>query len=155
MPLSCGRRLPFRRLQSEQAGTTLTQVVRPPRERGMTWSKVSSCDGKGSLQYWQTNRSRRKTLNLVKAGRRAAGMYSLSEMTLGSRISKLGLRTTSSYSEMMLTRSRKTALTVSCHDHRDSGKYDNGRKSAFRTSAGQLSKDIEAHPSRSSLPEPG
>src|SRR5271163_1060721 len=121
MPLSCGRRLPFRRLQVEQAVTTLSQVVRPPRDRGMTWSKVSSCEGNGSLQYWQTKRSRRNTLNRVKAGRRAAGIYSLSEMTLGSRISKLGLRTTSSYSEMIFTRSRKTAFTVSCHDHRDSG----------------------------------
>ena len=33
-----------------------------------------------------------------------------------------GLRTTVSYSEMMLTRSRNTALTASCHDHSDRGK---------------------------------
>src|SRR5215471_5492657 len=122
MPLSCGRRLPFKRLQLEHAVTTLSHVVRPPRQRGTTWSKVRSCEAKGSPQYWQVKRSRRKTLNRVKAGRRAAGIYSFSEMTLGRRISKLGLRTISSYSEMMLTRSRKTALTASCHDHSDNGK---------------------------------
>src|ERR1700730_3888150 len=136
MPISRSSRLPFRRLHGLQAVTTLAQAVRPPRDFGTTWSNVSSLVAKLPPQYWQLKRSRRKTLNRVKAGRRAAGMYSLSEMTLGSRISKLGLRTTSSYSEMMLTRSRKTAFTVSCHDHRDSGKYDSGRKSAFRTSAG-------------------
>src|SRR5205807_1294886 len=111
-----------RRLQLEQAVTTFSQVVRPPRERGTTWSKVSSCEECGSLQYWQVKRSRRKTLKRVKAGRRAAWMYSLSAMTLGTRISKLGLRTVRSYSEMMLTRSRKTAFTVSCQGQSDSGK---------------------------------
>src|SRR5262249_39845434 len=122
MPASCGRRLPFKRLQLEHAVTTFSHVVRPPRERGMTWSKVSSGEVCGSWQYWQMKRSRRKTLNRVKAGRRAVGMYSLSAMTLGTRISKVGLRTVRSYSEMMLTRSRKTALTASCHDHSDNGK---------------------------------
>src|SRR5487761_353283 len=115
-------RLPLIRLQPEHAVTTFSQVVCPPRERGTTWSKVRSWDGKSSPQYWQLKRSRRKTLNRVKAGRRAIGMYSLSEMTLGSFISKDGLRTTRSYCETMLTRSRQTALTVSCHDQSDRGK---------------------------------
>ena len=34
MPHSCGRRLPLVRLQPVHAVTTLTQLVRPPRERG-------------------------------------------------------------------------------------------------------------------------
>src|SRR5689334_10766547 len=121
MPLSRGSRLPLRRLQLPQAVTTFSHVVRPPRERGTTWSKVRSWLGNGSPQYWQVKLSRRNTLNRVKAGRRAAWIYSFKEMTLGSRISKDGLRTTSSYSEMMLTRSRKTAFTVSCHDQSDRG----------------------------------
>ena len=44
-----------------------TPNVRPPRLRGMTWSKVSSAV---SPQYWQVNPSRRKTLKRVKAGLR-------------------------------------------------------------------------------------
>src|SRR5579864_9195310 len=96
MPLSRGRRLPFNRLQSPQAVTTLVQIVRPPRERGITWSKVKSCDGPGSPQYWQTKRSRRNTLNRVKAGCLAAGTYSFNDTTLGSLISSDGLRTDTS-----------------------------------------------------------
>src|SRR6185312_10291175 len=122
MRTSRGRWLPFKRLQLPQAVTTLVQAVRPPRERGITWSKVRSWVGKSSPQYWQTKRSRRKTLNLVKAGRRVPGTYSFSEMTLGSRISKVGERTVRSYSETMLTRPRNTALTASCQDQSDSGK---------------------------------
>src|SRR6185437_9881167 len=88
---AAGSMSPFLRLQREHAATTFFQVVSPPFERGTTWSKVNSSS---SPQYWQVKRSRRKTLNRVKAGRRAVGMYSFSEMTLGSRISKDGLRTT-------------------------------------------------------------
>jgi len=43
-------------------------------------------------------------------------------MTLGIFISKLGERTARSYSARIFTRSRNTALMVSCHDHSDSGK---------------------------------
>ena len=57
----------FLRLQTEQAATTFSQFVTPPLERGMTWSNVSSSR---SPQYWQVNRSRRKTLNRVNAGKR-------------------------------------------------------------------------------------
>jgi len=78
MPLSRGSRLPLSKLQVEQAVTTFSHVVRPPRERGTTWSKVRSWEGKSSPQYWQVKRSRRKTLKRVKAGRRALGIYSLS-----------------------------------------------------------------------------
>src|ERR1043166_3345164 len=94
MPHSCGRKLALARLQQEQAVTTLVHIVRPPFERGTTWSNVSSCVGNGVPQYWQQNRSRRNTLKRVKAGWRAEGTYSLSAMTLGSRISNEGERTT-------------------------------------------------------------
>ncbi len=57
----------FFRLQTEQAATTFSQLVTPPFERGMTWSNVRSSR---SPQYWQVKRSRRKTLNRVKAGNR-------------------------------------------------------------------------------------
>src|SRR6185295_5399468 len=39
IPLCCGIRLPFNRLQLPHAVTTLVQTVLPPRERGTTWSK--------------------------------------------------------------------------------------------------------------------
>jgi hypothetical protein len=52
-------------LQGEQAATTFSQVVAPPQRRGMTWSKVRSS---GVPQYWHWKRSRRNTLNRVKAG---------------------------------------------------------------------------------------
>src|SRR5689334_17896691 len=140
MSLSRSRRLPLSRLHGLQAVTTLVHIVRPPRDFGTTWSKVSSLVAKSPPQYWQLKRSRRKTLNRVKAGRRAAGTYSLSAITLGSFISKLGLWILRSYSEITLTRSRNTALTASCHDQIDKGKYDSGRKSALRTSAWQDSR---------------
>src|SRR5208282_3548469 len=119
---SRGTRLPFRRLHWPQEVTTFSQVVRPPRERGTKWSKVSSWVGLRVPQYWQVKWSRRKTLKRVKASRRAARMYSLSAITLGSRIAMVGECTNSSYSETMFTRSRKTALMVSCQDHSESGK---------------------------------
>ena len=93
MPASCGRRDPFIRLHAEQAVTTFCQVVRPPRERGVTWSKVRSLVGCGVAQYWQVKWSRRNTLNRVKAGERSIGAYFLRQMTLGRRISQRGERT--------------------------------------------------------------
>src|SRR4051812_4098511 len=137
MPLSRSSRLPLSRLHGLQAVTTLIQAVRPPRDFGTTWSKVSSLVAKSPPQYWQGKWSRRNTVNRVKAARRAAGTSSLSAITLGSFISQLGLGMMRSYSEITLTRSRNTALTASCHDQMDSGKYDSGRKSALRTSAWQ------------------
>ena len=61
------------------------------------------------------------TLKRVKAGWVEGFTKVLSETTLGSFISKLGLRTARSYSATIFTRSRKTALMASCHDHSDSG----------------------------------
>ena len=110
--------LPFLRLQGEQAATTLIQIVCPPRERGNRWSKVRSSR---EPQYWQLNLSRRKTLKRVNAGCVVGFTKLLSETTLGSFISRLGLRTARSYSATMFTRSRKTALIASCQDHSESG----------------------------------
>ena len=68
-----------------QAVTTLSQLVRPPRERGTTWSKVNSEACRGWPQYWQEKPSRRNTLKRVNGGRRFCGMYCLSATTLGRR----------------------------------------------------------------------
>ncbi len=57
---------PLRRLQGEQAATTFSQLVIPPRDRGRTWSKVRS---PLAPQYWQQNSSRRKRLKRVNATR--------------------------------------------------------------------------------------
>src|SRR6202008_3086928 len=102
--------LPFRKLQGEQAATTFSQVVWPPLERGMMWSKVRSS---GAEQYWQTKRSRRNTLNRVKAGWVVGLTKDFSDTTLGSWISNVGLRTAFSYCSTILTRSRNTALIAS------------------------------------------
>ncbi len=78
--------------------------------------------GSRSLQYWQAKASRRNTLKRVNAGRRAAGMYSFSAITLGNRIDIDGEWTAVSYSFSTDTRSRNTALTASCQAHTESGK---------------------------------
>ena len=39
--ISCGSRLPLRRLHGAHEVTTFSQVESPPRERGITWSSVS------------------------------------------------------------------------------------------------------------------
>src|SRR5438128_2058788 len=122
MPASSGSRLPLVRLHWAQAVTTFCQVVRPPLERGMMWSKVRSLVGCGVRQYWHMKRSRRKTLNRVNAGERSMGAYFLSEITLGSRSSQRGEWTTRSYSCTTFTRPRNTALMASCQDHTDNGK---------------------------------
>lgn len=83
-----------------------------------------------------------KTLNLVNAGFLAEGTYSFSASTLGSLSSCVGDRTTRSYSEMTTTDSRKMAFTASCQGHIDNGKYDKGRKSAFKISAGHCSRGL-------------
>src|ERR1700742_3043099 len=87
MPASRGVRPPLVRLQRAQAVTMFSQVVRPPRERGITWSKVSS---EPEPQYWQVKASRRNRLNRVKGGGRAWGTYCFSETTLGSFMAKDG-----------------------------------------------------------------
>ena len=58
----------------------------------------------------------------VKAGRRAAGMNSLSAITEGRRKATEGECTSTSYSDSTETRSRNTAFTASCQDQMESGK---------------------------------
>ena len=53
-----GSWLPLRRLQEWQQATRFSQVDEPPRERGMTWSSVSSPAARTVPQYWQVLRSR-------------------------------------------------------------------------------------------------
>jgi len=119
---SRGRREPLRKLQAPHAVTTFSHVVRPPRQRGMTWSKVKSGAGERAWQYWHWKASRRNTLNRVNAGRRDVGTKSFNAMTLGSFIVMEGECTALSYSFSTETRSMNTALTASCQDHSDSGK---------------------------------
>jgi hypothetical protein len=118
MRASFGDWPPFLRLHVEQAATTLSHVVWPPRDLGMRWSKVRSSR---SPQYWHWKRSRRNTLKRVKAGWRAGLTYVFSDTTDGRFMAKDGLWTATSYSETMFTRSRNTALIASCQDHSDSG----------------------------------
>jgi hypothetical protein len=122
IPHWSGSLLALRRLQGLQAATTLVQVVRPPRDRGTTWSKVRSAAAWPVPQYWQLNLSRRKTLKRVKAGLRICGTYSFSAITEGSFISMVGELIETSYSETMVTRSRHTAFTASCQDQSDKRK---------------------------------
>jgi len=53
IPASAGVRPPFRTLHRTQAQTMFSQSVRPPRLRGMTWSRLSSPVGNFLPQYWQ------------------------------------------------------------------------------------------------------
>ena len=122
MLISLDRLLPFLKLQGRQAATTLFQLVLPPRDLGITWSKVKSCDCLTAPQYWQENLSLKKTLNLVKTGDFLFLTYSFKEITLGTFIENPGDLTTSSYSETIFTLSRNTAFIVSCHDQSDNGK---------------------------------
>ncbi len=57
MPHSMGRRLLLRALHLVQAVTTLSQVFKPPRLRGFTWSRVRQSlrfrSSRCLEQYWQ------------------------------------------------------------------------------------------------------
>ena len=110
--------------------------VAPPFERGVTCSNVRSCDANRAPQYWQRKRSRRKTLNRVNGARREAVRYARSATTDGIRTCVDGLRTILSYWATTLTLPLKTARIASSHDSVESGKYETGLKSAFKTSAG-------------------
>ena len=57
-----------------------------------------------------------------KAGVRLCGIYSFKAITDGRGIVSEGELTISSYSEIIVTRSRNTALMLSCQDHKDKGK---------------------------------
>src|ERR671926_24779 len=84
---SSGVRLPFWCLQRLQHATRLSHVLSPPRERGKTWSRVSSDGENCRPQYWQVEWSRRRMF-LRESERLLYGMwmYSTSRMTEGACI---------------------------------------------------------------------
>lgn len=53
MRASWGVRPPFFVLQSRHEQTTFSQLVAPPRLRGITWSTLSLLTGSVKPQYWQ------------------------------------------------------------------------------------------------------
>ena len=58
IPASTGSWSPLRVLHVTQAQTTFSQHEVPPREIGLTWSRLSSLCAKLRPQYWQRFRSR-------------------------------------------------------------------------------------------------
>src|SRR5262249_3037912 len=116
------RKRSLRVLHGLQAATMLLQQVWPPSARGTTWSNVSSPRTNCSLQYWQRKRSRRNTLNRVKATRAGGRTYSRSAITEGSLITIDGLRTTWSYSDTTEWLPFTTARTASSQLKIESGK---------------------------------
>ncbi len=59
MPACSGERPPFLRLQGTHEHTTFSQLVRPPCERGVTWSRFKWLRANVRPQYWQVKPSRR------------------------------------------------------------------------------------------------
>src|SRR5205085_11951136 len=84
-----GRWSPLRLLQARQQATRLSQLESPPRERGTTWSSVSSVGGNTLPQYWQVLWSRRRMFlrdRLLRS--KGMWMYSTRRMTDGVGIEK-------------------------------------------------------------------
>src|SRR5918997_2096425 len=81
---SSGVRLPFWWLHFLQHATRLSHVDSPPRERGKTWSSVSSEGENWRPQYWQVEGSRSRVF-LGQSERLLYGMwmYSTRRMTEG------------------------------------------------------------------------
>src|SRR5690606_753023 len=94
MAASSGVRSRLRALHDLQHATTFSQLVGPPRLRGMTWSRVRSdvC----VPQYWQLCSSRLNTFLLLNATRclKGARTKRFSLMTLGTLKTLLGERST-------------------------------------------------------------
>ena len=109
-------------LHLKQEDTTLFQLVDPPFALDTTWSNVSSDALNLRSQYWHLKWSLRNKLNLVKGILFFSGIYFFNEITLGNFIEKLEELTLLSYSATIFTLSKNTALTVSCHPHKDKGK---------------------------------
>src|SRR3954447_13469418 len=63
IPATLGSRSPLRRLQGAQHVTMLSQVEGPPRDRGITWSRVSV--PRTPPQYWHVQLSRANTARRV------------------------------------------------------------------------------------------
>ena len=106
------------RLHGEQAVTTLSQVVCPPLERGDHMiegeivMRAAILAGEAVAQ---------EDVEPREGGNPRRLHIGLERHDAGQRNSKEGLRTTRSYSDTMLTRSRNTALIASCQLHSDSG----------------------------------
>src|SRR2546423_12053942 len=84
MRASSGVRLPFWWLQRLQHATRLSQVLSPPRERGSTWSSVSSDGVNWRPQYWQVEWSRsRMVLRESERLLYGVGFYSTGRMPEG------------------------------------------------------------------------
>src|ERR1017187_314512 len=81
---SCSSELPFLRLHSWQHATRFSHVDNPPRDRGTTWSSVSSPAVSTTPQYWHALRSHSKMF-LRESARVWCGIlrYSSSRITLG------------------------------------------------------------------------
>src|SRR5438094_659752 len=94
---SCGVRLAFFVLHSTHEHTMFSQLVGPPRSRGITWSRFRSLRSKTLPQYWQVFLSRSKMLCRVNLtsffGRRSKSRRT---MTRGIRILKETVWTISS-----------------------------------------------------------
>ena len=77
---------------------------------------VRSDDGVCLLQYWQWNRSRRNTLNRVKAGVRSAPAHEPSARSRWEASSAAAGNGPRPHTRSVSTRSMNTAFTVSCQD---------------------------------------
>ena len=118
----CLRRqlIAFLRLQGLQT-LYVSQRDRPPFGRGVTWSRSNHLLAILS-QYWQVNVSRKNTLKRVNAASGFIGIYSFKAITDGKGIVRDGELIISSYSVIIVARSRNTAFMLSCHDQSDNGK---------------------------------
>src|SRR5579864_4716165 len=129
---SCGMWLPLVRLQLWQHATRFSHVDVPPRERGITWSSVSSAAFRAEPQYWQVLRSRSRMF-LRESARVWCGMrrYSSRRMTEGTRMAMRAAWRKCPFSSSVMatpfntsTMARRAAQTLI-------GSYE-----AFRTSTG-------------------
>src|SRR5687767_6632464 len=68
MPACSGVQLPLRSLHARHAVTEFIQLSLPPRENGVTWSRVSFEIGNMSAQYAQIWRSRWNSSRLLSGG---------------------------------------------------------------------------------------
>jgi hypothetical protein len=86
IPASSGVRLPFRLLQGWQQATRFSHADSPARDRGITWSSVSSPETIVRWQYWHVYRSRIRMF-LRESARVWCGIrrYSSRRITDGSR----------------------------------------------------------------------
>src|SRR5690606_2526032 len=96
MCASCGSRLALRELHLMHEHTMFSQVVLPPRSRGITWSRFNSSVGRRRAQYWHVFLSRSNTLPRVSFSSFEGSLSNhVSRITRGSRITVRGVCTAS------------------------------------------------------------